>query len=59
MIYLLTCNCCQKQYVDIFRHRWNNYKDNARKVDRGKHCMQRHLNEHFTLPGHYYIHCFY
>ena len=53
LIYLLTCNCCQKQYVgqtvDIFRNRWNNYKDNARKFDRGKHCMQRHLYEHFTL----------
>ena len=46
LIYLLTCNCCQKQYVgqtvDIFRNTWNNYKDNARKFDRG---------EHFTLPG--------
>ena len=43
LIYLLTCNCCQKQYVgqtvDIFRNRWNNYKDNARKFDRGEHCM--------------------
>ena len=56
LIYLLTCNCCQKQYVgqtvDIFRNRWNNYKDNARKFDRGEHCMQKHLYEHFTLPGH-------
>ena len=30
LICLLTCNCCQKQYVgqtiDIFRNRWNNYK---------------------------------
>ena len=51
-----TCNCCQKQYsgqtVDIFKNRWNNYKDNARKFDRGEHCMQRHLYEHFTLAGH-------
>ena len=57
LIYLLTCNCCQKQYVgqtvDIFRNRWNNYKDNARKFDRGEHCMQRHLYEHFTLAGHF------
>ena len=56
LIYLLTCNCCQKQYVgqtvDIFRNGWNNYKDNARQFDRGEHCMQRHLYEHFTLPGH-------
>ena len=40
LIYLLTCNCCQKQYVDqtlnIFRNRWNNYKDNRRKFDRGE-----------------------
>ena len=45
-----------KQYVgqtaDIFRNRWNNYKDNARMFDRGEHCMQRHLYEHCTLPGH-------
>ena len=57
LIYLLTCNCCQiqcaGQTVDIFRNRWNNYKDNAIKFDRGgEHCMQRHLHEHFTLPGH-------
>ena len=55
LIYLLTCNCCQKQYVgqtvDIFRNRGNNYKNNARKFIRGEHCMQRHLHEHFTLPG--------
>ena len=35
IIYLLSCNKCNMQYigqtVDIFRHRWNNYKDNARK----------------------------
>ena len=56
LIYLLNCNCCQKQYVgqtvDTFRKRWNNYKDNARKFNRGEHCIQRHLYEHFTLPGH-------
>ena len=56
LIYLLTCNCCQTQHVgqtvDIFGNRWNNYRDNARKFDRGEHCMQRHLYEHFTLPGH-------
>ena len=55
LIYLLTCNCCQKQYIGqtigIFRNRWNNCKDNARKFDRGEHCMQRHLYEHFTLRG--------
>ena len=56
LIYLLTCNCCQKQYVhqtiDIFRNRWNNYKNIAKKCDRGEHCMQRQLHEHFTVPGH-------
>ena len=39
LVYLLTCNYYQKQYVvqivDIFRNKCNNYKYNARKVDRG------------------------
>ena len=56
LIYLLTCKKCYKQYVgqtvDTFRSRWNNYRDNARKYERGQHCMQRHLFEHFNLPGH-------
>ena len=56
LIYVLTCNCCHKQYigqlVDIFRNRWNNYKDNVRKFNRGENCMERHLYEHFMLPGH-------
>ena len=56
LIYLLTCNCCQKQYVvqtvGKFRNKWNNYRDNARKFDRGEHCTQRHLYEHFTVPRH-------
>ena len=56
LIYLITCNRCLKQYivqtVDEFRNRWNNYKDNATKFERGEHCMQRHLYEHFNLPGH-------
>ena len=25
-------------------------QDNARKFDRGEHCIQKHLYEHFTLP---------
>ena len=29
----------------MFRNRWNNYKDNAKKFDRGKHYMQKHLYE--------------
>ena len=56
LIYLITCNRCLKQYivqtVDEFRNRRNNYKDNATKFERGEHCMQRHLYEHFNLPGH-------
>ena len=56
LIYLTTCNRCLKQYVvqivDEFRHRWKNYKDNARKFERGEQCMQRHLYEYFNLPGH-------
>ena len=56
LIYLLTCDRCQKQYagqtVEIFRNRWNNYKDNARKLDKGEHRMQRHFCEHFTLTAH-------
>ena len=55
LVYLLTCNYYQKQYVvqivDIFRNKCNNYKYNARKVDRGGHRMERHLHEHFPLPG--------
>ena len=40
------------QIVDIFRNRWNNYKDNARNFDKGEHCMKKHLHERFTLSGH-------
>ena len=56
MNYLITCNRCLKQYVgqtvDEFRHRSNNYKDNAGTFERGEHCMQRHLCEYFDLPDH-------
>ena len=56
LIYLIRCNRCLKQYVgqmlEEFRHRRNNYKDNARNFERGEYCMQRHLYEHFNLPGH-------
>ena len=35
LVYLLTCNCCKKQYVgqtvDEFRFRWNSYKSNCSK----------------------------
>ena len=44
LVYLLTCNCCKKQCVgqtvDEFRFRWNNYKNNCSKHQRGEICMQ-------------------
>ena len=50
------CNKCLMHYVgqtvDMFRSRWNNYKDNPRKFVRGEDFMQRHLYKHFLLPGH-------
>ena len=56
LIYLLTCNCCKKQYVgqtvNKFRFRWNNYKSNFRKHQQGERCMQQHLYEHFCNSDH-------
>ena len=56
LVYLITYNKCLKQYVgqtvDMFTSQWNNYKENSRKFDRGEICIQRHLYEHFQLPGH-------
>ena len=56
LVYLLTCDCCQKQYVgqtvDEFRFRWNSYKSNCRKHQRGETCMQQHLYEHFCSCNH-------
>ena len=50
------CNKCLKQYVgqtlDMFRPRWDYYKDNSRKFNRGEDCMQRHLYKCLQLPGH-------
>ena len=37
---------------DEFRHRWNNYKANEREFERGEHCMERNMYEHFNLLGH-------
>ena len=34
------------------RQRCNNYKDNARNFEREEQFIQRHLYEHFNLPGH-------
>ena len=56
LVYLLTCNWCKKQYVgqtvDEFHFRWNNYKSNCRKHQRGETCMQQHLYEHFCSSNH-------
>ena len=56
LVYLSTCNKGLKQYigqtVDMFRSRWNNFKDSSRKFDRGEDCLQRHRHEHFQVPGH-------
>ena len=56
LIYLMTCKQCNKQYMgettDLFRNRWNIYKDNARKLDRKESCMQEHLYKHFQMEGH-------
>ena len=56
LVYLLTCNCCKKQYVSQttheFRLRWNNYKSNCSKHQRGETCMQQHLYEHFFSSSH-------
>ena len=55
LICLITCKQFFKQYVrqtvDTFRSHCNNYKDNARKYGRGQHYTQKHLYEHFDLPG--------
>ena len=46
----------KKQYVwettDVFRLRCNNYKDNDRKFQRNRSCMQQHLYQHFYSAGH-------
>ena len=56
LIYLVTCNQCQKKYpgetTDDFRYRCNNYKSNSRKFDRKEACMQENLHGHFCSPGH-------
>ena len=55
LIYLLTC--CQKQNVgqtvNIFRNRWNNYKEMLERLTEGNtECKGIYLYEHFILPGH-------
>ena len=55
-IYLLICKKCPRQYngetVDNFRLRWNNYKSNDRRSQRGESCMQEHLFRYFYSEGH-------
>ena len=56
LIYLLSCKICGFQYVDSttdpFRYRWNNYKDNNRKAERGVEHMQADLLKHVASHGH-------
>ena len=51
LICLVTCKQCNKQHTgentDLFRDRWNNYKENAREFDWKESCMQKHLYKHF------------
>ena len=47
LIYLLSCKCCGKQYVEettcSFRYRWNNYTDNDRNHSRKESYMQENF----------------
>ena len=56
LIYLLTCRCCGKQYVEETTNeyplRWNNYKSNDWKNARNETCMQQNLFEHFKSESH-------
>ena len=51
LIYFLTCNKCNKQYVgqtvDNFLSRWKNYKPNCRKYTYAETCMEEYLFERF------------
>ena len=53
---LLSCKICQLQYVgsatDRFRLKWNNYKDNEKKAQRGQEHMQPELFQRFHSEGH-------
>ena len=56
LIYFLSCKICGLQYVgsttDPFRYRWDNYKDNNGKAERGVEHVQTDLLEHFVSHGH-------
>ena len=47
---------CQLQHIgsttDRFRLKWNNYKDNEKKVQRDQEHMQPELFQHFHSEGH-------
>ena len=49
-------NYCKKQYVgqtaDEFRFKWNNYKSNCRKHQRGETCTQQPLYEQLCSSNH-------
>ena len=51
----MSCKVCGLQYVgsttDKFRFRWNNFKENDRKVLRGQEHMQPELFEHFAADN--------
>ena len=50
LIYLLSCKICGLQYVgsttDASQYRWNNFKDNNRKTERGVEHMHEHSHGH-------------
>ena len=56
MIYLLSCNVCGLQYIgsttDIFRLKWNNYKENNRKAKGGEEHMQPLVFDRFSSNDH-------
>ena len=55
LVYLLTCNKFLKQYIEqninIFGHRWNNYKSTNRKFQRSESCIQEHLYRDLSNTG--------
>ena len=56
LVYLLSCEVCGRKYtgqtVDEFRYRWNNYKDNNRKILRGDEHKQVGFFAHFQSLDH-------
>ena len=54
LIYLLCCKICdfQNETSTTNTFRWNNYKDNNKKAERGAKYLQADLLEHFASQGH-------